>query len=72
MQLNTSYLSRCLLLLAVTGFTGGAMAKPNILWIITDDHRVDSLNYFNEVTTGEQNSRLRFVMSPNIDKLGRE
>lgn len=49
-----------------------AERPPNLLWIITDDHRADSINYFNEVTTGTSDSRLGFVMSPNLNKLGRE
>ncbi|MEM6885136.1 MAG: sulfatase-like hydrolase/transferase [Verrucomicrobiota bacterium] len=49
-----------------------AVTPPNILWIITDDHRSDSLAYYNEVTTGKSESRLGYVFSPHIDALARE
>ena len=51
---------------------GQAATKPNILWIITDDHRADSISHYNEITRGEKDSELGYVMSPNIDKLGKE
>jgi len=44
-------------------------SKPNILWIITDDHRADALECYNRATTGKNESYLGFVMSPNIDRL---
>ena len=46
--------------------------KPNILWIITDDHRADALECYNRATTGKSESALGFVMSPSIDKLAAE
>ncbi|WP_448248837.1 sulfatase-like hydrolase/transferase [Thalassotalea agariperforans] len=46
--------------------------QPNILWIITDDHRPDSIQAFNRATTGKSESSLGFVSSPNIDKLASE
>ncbi|WP_010135389.1 sulfatase-like hydrolase/transferase [Ochrovirga pacifica] len=49
-----------------------AQQKPNILWIITDDHRVDALQCYNKATTGEKYSKLGYVSSPNIDKLAQE
>ncbi|MBB6430914.1 sulfatase-like hydrolase/transferase [Algisphaera agarilytica] len=45
---------------------------PNILWIITDDQRSDSLAVYNQVTTGKAESPLGFVMSPRIDQLAAE
>ncbi|MEM1109328.1 MAG: sulfatase-like hydrolase/transferase [Planctomycetota bacterium] len=45
---------------------------PNILWIITDDHRSDSLEVFNRHTTGKSESPLGFVMSPRLDALAAE
>ncbi|WOO41742.1 sulfatase-like hydrolase/transferase [Rubellicoccus peritrichatus] len=46
--------------------------QPNILWIITDDQRADSLACFNEATRGTAESRLGYVSSPNVDKLANE
>ncbi|NIJ44943.1 arylsulfatase A-like enzyme [Wenyingzhuangia heitensis] len=49
-----------------------AQTKPNILWIITDDHRADALSCFNQATIGKSDSPLGYVSSPNIDKLASE
>ncbi len=46
-----------------------AKQQPNILWIITDDQRADSLACFNEAEIGQKNSRLGFVYSPNVDQM---
>jgi len=46
--------------------------QPNILWIITDDHRPDSIQAYNRATIGESDSELGYVSSPNIDKLAAE
>lgn len=46
--------------------------QPNILWIITDDHRADSIQAYNRATTGKSESRLGYVSSPNIDRLASE
>lgn len=60
--------------LSTTGFTAGVQPKgrpPNILWIVTDDQRPDSLACFNQATTGRPNSPLGPVLSPGIDRLAR-
>ncbi len=60
-----------LLLFAV--LCGSAYAEPpNILWIITDDHRADSIQAYNRAVTGKDNSPLGYVMSPEADKLAAE
>ncbi|MEO0796248.1 MAG: sulfatase-like hydrolase/transferase [Verrucomicrobiota bacterium] len=46
-----------------------ANKQPNILWIITDDQRADSLACFNVADIGQTESRLGYVHSPNIDRL---
>ncbi len=46
--------------------------KPNILWIITDDQRADALACWNRATTGQSESALGYVSSPNLDKLAEE
>ncbi len=46
--------------------------KPNILWVITDDHRADALACWNLATTGKAESELGYVASPNLDRLASE
>lgn len=46
--------------------------QPNILWIITDDQRADSIAAFNQTQRGTSESALGYVLSPNIDKLAAE
>lgn len=43
--------------------------QPNVLWIITDDHRYDAVRSFNKILTGNEMSELGYVESPNIDRL---
>jgi arylsulfatase A-like enzyme len=47
-------------------------SQPNILWIITDDHRADSIAAYNVATTGRRHSELGFVSSPSADALARQ
>lgn len=47
-------------------------AKPNILWIVTDDQRADSLACFNRAVYGTDESPLGYVESPQIDALAKE
>ncbi len=49
-----------------------AQDSPNILYIITDDHRPDAIESYNQATTGKRESALGYVSSPNIDKLANE
>jgi arylsulfatase A-like enzyme len=47
-----------------------AEKRPNILWIITDDQRSDSIAAFNRIRRdGKANSALGAVLSPNVDRL---
>ena len=46
--------------------------KPNILWIMTDDQRMDSNAYYNKIVSGKNDSPLGFVTSPNLDALAEE
>ncbi len=43
--------------------------KPNVLWILTDDHRYDSIRAFNKMLSGKEMSPLGYVESPETDKL---
>uniref|UniRef100_UPI001C87ABEF sulfatase-like hydrolase/transferase n=1 Tax=Algisphaera agarilytica TaxID=1385975 RepID=UPI001C87ABEF len=45
---------------------------PNILWILTDDQRPDSLARYNRATLGTDESTLGHVMSPHTDRLAAE
>ncbi|WP_241664723.1 sulfatase-like hydrolase/transferase [Seonamhaeicola maritimus] len=49
-----------------------AQSKPNILWIITDDQRADAIECYNKAVTGNNQSPLGYVESPNIDALAKE
>ncbi|MEM0915548.1 MAG: sulfatase-like hydrolase/transferase [Planctomycetota bacterium] len=60
------------LLVAAPSHAEPADDRPNILWIITDDHRADSLQVYNRATIGQDDSPLGFVMSPRIDALAAE
>lgn len=55
---------------------GGAMTslaapqrQPNILWILTDDQRPDSIAAFNRIRSDAPGSPLGSVLSPNVDRL---
>ncbi|MEN1677979.1 MAG: sulfatase-like hydrolase/transferase [Planctomycetota bacterium] len=50
----------------------GASVRPNILWIVTDDQRSDSLACYNRATSGRSSSPLGYVESPRIDALAAE
>ncbi|ADE53403.1 sulfatase-like hydrolase/transferase [Coraliomargarita akajimensis] len=59
-------------LLVATLAEAAKLDKPNILWIITDDQRSDSVAAFNRAMTGKSESRLGYVESPNLDALAAE
>lgn len=66
---------RGFLLLLTLGLAASGMAsdrRPNILWIVTDDQRADSLRCFNRAVYGTDENLLGYVESPNIDKLAEE
>ncbi len=43
--------------------------QPNVLWVLTDDHRYDSIRAFNKALTGDEMSELGYVESPATDRL---
>ncbi len=45
--------------------------SPNVLWILTDDHRYDSIRAFNKMLHGREMSELGYVESPNTDRLAK-
>ncbi len=46
-----------------------AKTKPNVLWILTDDQRYDSIRAFNKMLHGREMSELGYVESPQTDRL---
>ena len=56
-------------LVACTAFASATENRPNILWIVTDDQRADSIAAFNQIRHGDPNSELGHVLSPNVDRL---
>lgn len=69
----------CLLLVSGIYVAASAMAernvadnRPNILWIVTDDQRADSLACFNQAVYGTDDNLLGYVESPNVDALAKE
>ena len=46
-----------------------AQEKPDILWILTDDHRADALECFNIATRGTKESRLGYVRRRHLTSL---
>ncbi|QVY66594.1 sulfatase-like hydrolase/transferase [Polaribacter sp. Q13] len=43
--------------------------QPNVLWVLTDDQRLDAISAFNKILTGKEESALGYVESPNVDRL---
>ncbi len=58
--------------LAATVIAGAPKPQPNILWIITDDQRPDSISAYNRLVYGKAESPLGYVESPNTDRLAAE
>ena len=46
-----------------------AKLQPNVLWILTDDHRYDSIRAFNKMLDDREMSELGYVESPQTDRL---
>ncbi|MEX0320887.1 MAG: sulfatase-like hydrolase/transferase [Puniceicoccaceae bacterium] len=59
-------------LLLFAAFSLHAKVQPNILWLLTDDQRADSIACYNRATTGKAESPLGYVESPNVDKLAEQ
>lgn len=73
---RSTFLGLAALILSV-GLEGDAWAqnvsekRPNILWIVTDDQRADSIAAFNRIHHDSADSALGHVLSPNVDRLAR-
>ncbi len=46
-------------------------SPANVLWILTDDHRYDSIRAFNKMLHGREMSELGYVESPHTDRLAK-
>ncbi|MEM9235276.1 MAG: sulfatase-like hydrolase/transferase [Verrucomicrobiota bacterium] len=58
------------LILVLAGSASQLSAEePNMLWIITDDQRADSIAAFNRMIRKQDDSPLGKVLSPNVDRL---
>ena len=55
--------------LPFAAIAGTAETQPNVLWILTDDHRYDSIRAFNKILHGREMSSLGYVESPRTDRL---
>lgn len=49
--------------------TRAVAQQPNVLFILTDDQRYDSIQAFNRILHGRAHSELGYVESPNVDRL---
>jgi len=66
------YIFLTLLFLVCNVFSQVKKQQPNILWIVTDDHRADAISAVNEAILGTKESKLGYVSSPNLDQLAKE
>lgn len=66
------FIPAAVLLFNIFASASQAKSQPNILWIITDDQRPDSIQAYNRATRGTDEGELGFVLSPNIDQLASE
>ncbi|TWU38214.1 sulfatase-like hydrolase/transferase [Novipirellula artificiosorum] len=73
---NSCYLHRIrlfvsVLIMLLVSARSFADELPNVLWIVTDDQRVDSIVAFNQMRHGTSDSPLGHVLSPNVDRLAK-
>ncbi len=54
------------------GLVDAEPKQPNILWVVTDDQRIDSISAFNKMSGDSGDSALGKVISPNVDRLAKE
>ncbi|PWJ35000.1 sulfatase-like hydrolase/transferase [Sediminitomix flava] len=56
----------CFILCTNTVF---AQKQPNVLWLLTDDQRYDTVKAFNKMLHNREMSELGYTESPNVDRL---
>ncbi|MFD2255240.1 sulfatase-like hydrolase/transferase [Luteolibacter algae] len=71
MKVLPKYLPALLCMVLPTSLKAAEPKAPNILWVITDDQRWDSINAFNRMVHDRDDSALGKVMSPNVDRLAK-
>ena len=74
--MNKSLLLIAVLVASVYGPKNITLAEqntvnPNVLWILTDDQRYDSIRAFNKMLHGSEMSELGYVESPHTDRLAK-
>lgn len=68
MRIHKIIIAFCALLMASQTVTA-QKKKPNVLWLLTDDQRYDSVRAFNKMLHNREMSELGYVESPNVDRL---
>lgn len=69
MKLNKIFILAFVTLLLGSKMVSAQSQQPNVLWILTDDHRYDAVRAFNKMLTGNEMSELGYVESPSVDRL---
>jgi arylsulfatase A-like enzyme len=73
MKSHASFFVSVLLIIAtgssVLSSAYSAQTQPNVLWILTDDQRYDSIQAFNRILHDRDHSELGYVESPHVDRL---
>ncbi|WP_246146998.1 sulfatase-like hydrolase/transferase [Seonamhaeicola marinus] len=61
----------CLIFIGISAFAQKEKIaqQPNILFVLTDDQRYDSVKTFNMAIDGQEMSKLGYIESPEVDKL---
>ncbi len=73
MKLNKTTTLFTVILVAFIKFNALAQEQqPNILFIVTDDQRYDSVKTFNKAIDGNEMSALGYIESPEVDKLAEQ
>ncbi|MEM1110012.1 MAG: sulfatase-like hydrolase/transferase [Planctomycetota bacterium] len=72
MKFNLFCISSLLILISAGNVHAAPETQPNILWIVTDDQRPDSLQAYNRAVYGTDHSPLGYVESPTADALAAE
>ncbi|MGC6430609.1 MAG: sulfatase-like hydrolase/transferase [Jejuia sp.] len=73
MKLNKTTTLFTVILVVFIKFTAIAQEQqPNILFIVTDDQRYDSVKTFNKAIDGNEMSALGYIESPEVDKLAEQ
>lgn len=73
MKLSKTFSLLIVILITISEFALIAQEQqPNILFIVTDDQRYDSVKTFNKIIDGQEMSKLGYIESPEVDKLAEQ